>query len=183
MLDDFISPNALKSMREEGAAGQDKAYFCAQRHSVDLTPDNPEFSDDHPANRKVLSSKGCICDDVIGAASPLRVLYDDPNFRAFVAETTGQSEFHPYADTLSFINFNYANRDQELGWHFNNSSFAITLLIHKPDAGSRFEYEKGLGDADAGEMNYKLRRRGCAAARRYSAASTVDGTGNFGLVS
>jgi len=154
VLEGFIRPEALKQMRAEATAEQDKAHFCAQSHSVYLTPDNPAYPDDHPANRKVLSSKGCICDDVIGASSPLRMLYDDPDFREFVARTTGRLELHPYADTLSSINVHYANRGQELGWHFDNSSFAITLLIQKPDAGSRFEYVKGLRDADAGEMNY-----------------------------
>jgi len=61
---------------------------------------------------------------------------------------------HAYADPLSSINIHYANRTQELGWHFDNSAFAITLLIQKPDAGSRFEFIKDLRDADAGEMNY-----------------------------
>lgn len=154
VLEDFISPTALKLMHAESTAGQDAAYFCAQSHSVYLAPDNPAFPPDHPANRKVVSSKGCVCDDVIGAASPLRSLYDDPGFRGFVAGTTGQSALYPYADPLSSINIHYANRGQELGWHFDNSSFAITLLIQKPDAGSRFEYVKGLRDADAGEMNY-----------------------------
>ena len=155
VLESFIRPEALKQMHAEGTAEQDRAYFCAQSHSVYLTPDNPAYPDDHPVNRKVLSSKGCVCDDVIGETSPLRVLYDDPNFRNFVAETTGQSELHPYADTLSSINVHYANRGQELGWHFDNSSFAITLLIQKPDAGGRFEYVRSLRDADAGEMNYE----------------------------
>lgn len=154
VLSDFISPDALVAMRAEGDAGIDKAYFCTQNHSVYLTPPDPTFADDHPANRQVVSSKGCICDDQIGAHSPLRVLYDAPEFRAFIASVTGQTALHNYADPLSSINLHYAHRGQELGWHFDNSSFAITLLIQKPDAGSRFEYVTGLRDADAGEMNY-----------------------------
>jgi hypothetical protein len=154
VLADFIRPDALAAMQREGLAGRDQAYFCAQNHSVFLTPRNPEFADDHPANRQVVSSKGCICDDVIDAASPLRALYDDAMFRDFVKHVTGQVELHPYADPLSSINIHYAGRGQELGWHFDNSSFAITLLIQKPNAGSRFEYIKDLRDADAGEMNY-----------------------------
>lgn len=154
VLEDFIRPAALRLMLSESTAEQERAYFCAQSHSVYLTPDDPTYPDDHPANRKVVSSKGCICDDEIGANSPLRILYDNESFRAFVADTTGQRELHPYADTLSSINVHYANRGQELGWHFDNSSFAITLLIQKPDAGGRFEYVKGLRDADGGEMNY-----------------------------
>jgi hypothetical protein len=154
ILSDFIQPAALQAMLDESTAKQDQAYFCTQSHSVYLTPDNPEFGDDHPTNRKVVSSKGCICDDAVGATSPLRTLYDDTRFRDFIARVTGEDTLHHYADPLSSINIHYAGRGQELGWHFDNSSFAITLLIQKPDAGSTFEYIKDLRNADAGEMNF-----------------------------
>ena len=55
---------------------------------------------------------------------------------------------------MSAINLHYAAQGQELGWHFDNSSFAITLLIQQPEAGADFEYVKDLRNADAGEMNY-----------------------------
>ncbi|MEM8773381.1 MAG: 2OG-Fe(II) oxygenase [Pseudomonadota bacterium] len=155
VLEDLILPDALQEMRAEAEAGQAKAYFCTQNHSVYLTPPNPDFSSEHPVNRQVESSKGCICDDDLDKTSPLRTLYNADVFREFVKRTTGQAELHPYADPLSSINIHYANRGQELGWHFDNSSFAITLLIAKPDAGGRFEYVKDLRDADAGEMNYE----------------------------
>ena len=155
VLTDFIVPAALQDMQEEAKAGQGEAYFCAQNHSVYLTPPDPDFPADHPRNREVVSSKGCICDDVIGADSPLRTLYDSTLFRAFIKTVTGEEALHPYADPLSSINIHYAGRGQELGWHFDNSSFAITLLIEKPDAGSRFEYVKDLRDADAGDMNFE----------------------------
>lgn len=154
VLEDFIRPAALAAMVAEGEASRKQAYFCTQSHSVYLTPFDPDYPKDHPANRTIQSSKGCICDDVVGAASPLRSLYDDTAFREFVKRATGQTGLHPYADPLSSINIHYANRGQELGWHFDNSSFAITLLIQKPDAGSRFEYVKDLRDADAGERNF-----------------------------
>lgn len=155
MLSDFIKPSAVDAMLVEGKAGLDQAYFCAQSHSVYLTPPNPSYSDSHPLNHKVVSSKGCICDDAIGKNSPLRTLYDAPEFRSFVASVTGQAELYSYADSLSSINIHYASRDQELGWHFDNSSFAITLLIQKPDAGSTFEYITNLRNAASGEMNFE----------------------------
>lgn len=155
VLSDFIQPSALAAMLAEAEAGQDKAYFCASSHSVYLTPPDPLFAENHPANRKMVSSKGCICDDLIGTNSPLRTLYDDTSFRNFIASVTGQTELHPYADSLSSINIHYANRDQELGWHFDNSSFAITLLIQKPPLGSHFEYVKNLRSADIGDMNFE----------------------------
>lgn len=154
VLPDFIRPSGLAEMLAESIAKQDQAFFCKQSHSVYLTPDDDAFPADHPANRKVISSKGCICDDIIDASSPLRTLYNDPNFQSFIAKVTEETSLYPYADSLSSINIHYAGRGQELGWHFDNSSFAITLLIQKPDAGSRFEYVKDLRDADQGEMNY-----------------------------
>lgn len=154
VLEGFIQPDALRAMRAEAAANKDRAYFCAQDHTVYLTPKDPKLAPDHPANRMVVSSKGCICDDVVPDASPLRVLYNDPIFQGFIKSTTGQAELHPYADPLSSINIHHAERGQELGWHFDNSSFAITLLLQKPEAGSRFEYIKDLRDADAGGMNH-----------------------------
>ncbi len=154
-LEGFLTAEALAALQAEAAAGETDAYFCAQNHSVYLTPPDPGFPPEHPANRQVVSSKGCICDDQIGAASPLRLLYDDPGFRTFIMAVTGEAAVHTYADPLSSINIHYARRGQELGWHFDNSSFAITLLIQKPAAGGRFEYVGDLRDADAGEMNYE----------------------------
>ncbi len=154
VLEGFIRPAALSVMQDEAKAGQDRAYFCKQSHSVYLTPPDPAKAATHPVNRQVESSKGCICDDVIPSGSPLRLLYDHPTFRNFVKRATGEAELHPYADPLSSINIHYANRGQELGWHFDNSSFAITLLIQKPEAGARFEYVKDLRNADIGDMNF-----------------------------
>lgn len=155
VLPGFIRPASLNVMKQEAAENADKAYFCTQQHSAYLTPHDDALPDNHAKNRQVESSKGCICDDDVPETSPLRVLYDAPEFRAFVMGVTGEKALHPYADPLSSINIHYANRGQELGWHFDNSSFAITLLIEKPDAGSRFEYVKDLRDADAGDMSYE----------------------------
>jgi hypothetical protein len=154
VLPEFIRPEALTEMQAEARAGEAQAYFCAQSHSVYLTPPDPERPADHAANRQVTSSKGCICDDRVARTSPLRTLYDAPQFRTFVKRATGEAGLHAYCDPLSSINIHYARTGQELGWHFDNSSFAITLLIQKPDAGGRFEYIKDLRDAEAGEMNY-----------------------------
>lgn len=66
----------------------------------------------------------------------------------------GEEALHEYADPLSSINAHYASVSQELGWHYDNSSFAITLMIQTPNAGGVFEYVKDVRDADRGEMNF-----------------------------
>ncbi|MEE9314088.1 MAG: 2OG-Fe(II) oxygenase [Rhizobiaceae bacterium] len=154
-LNSFLTERALEQLQIESLAGQPKAYFCTQNHTTYLSPPDQQFADDHPRNRMVESSKGCICDDAIAQTSVLRVLYDSDDFRSFIAIVTGEQEIHPYADPLSSINIHYAEREQELGWHFDNSSFAITLLIQKPTNGSLFEFVKDLRDAEIGDMNFQ----------------------------
>ena len=149
----FLSSQTLATLQSEARAARHRAYFCTQSHSVFLTPPDPSLPPSHVRNRQVVSSKGCICDDDVPADSPLRAIYDSDAFREFVMGVTGETSLYPYADPLSSINVHYAERGQELGWHFDNSEFAITLLIAKPSAGSVFEYVPSLRDSAAGTVD------------------------------
>ena len=155
VLRQFLQPDALQSIIAEGNAQRHLAYHTLSKHNVYLTKKDEAFDADHPRNRDVISTKGCITDDVIAAESPLRQLYNDELFKSFLCDVLGETALYPYADPLSSINLHYAPDGQELGWHFDNSSFAITLLVQKPRAGGVFQYVKDLRDADAGEMNFE----------------------------
>ena len=150
----FVKPAIVDAIRREGADRKHLAYFCRQEHNVYLTPPDETYPADHTRNRIVVSSKGCITDDVIPAESPLRSLYDSEVFRSFLCSVLGESSLHKYADPLSSINIHYAESGQELGWHFDNSSFAVTLMIQEPEKGGVFEYVGGMRDAEIGEMNF-----------------------------
>lgn len=154
VLRQFLQPAALQAIIAEGDAQRHLAYHTASKHNVYLMKKDEAFNADHPRNRDVISTKGCITDDVIAADSPLRQLYNDELFKSFLCDVLGEEALYPYADPLSSINLHYAPDGQELGWHFDNSSFAITLLVQKPRAGAVFQYVKDLRDADAGEMNF-----------------------------
>ena len=114
----------------------------------------PGLHADHPRNREITSSKGCITDDQVAPDSDLRVLYDSPEFRDFLCVVLGETALYEYADPLSSINLHYAAEGQELGWHFDNSSFAITLMIQEPAAGGEFQFLRSIRNSDRGEMNF-----------------------------
>ncbi|HCH31766.1 MAG TPA: arpA protein [Oceanospirillaceae bacterium] len=154
VMQDFLMPAALDKVIAEGKAKQHLAFYTNSGHNVYLTQKNSAFADDHTHNQWVQSSKGCITDDQIGTDSALRTLYDDAQLKSFLAFVLGEHTLHPYADPLSSINLHYASQGQELGWHFDNSSFAITLLIQSPTAGGQFEYVSKLRDSSQGDMNY-----------------------------
>lgn len=155
VLPNFLSPASIKQIIDEGEAKKGQAYFSQNNHNVFLKPSDPAFPMNHPRNRQVQSSKGCITDDQITSDSPLRTLYDSDEFRTFLANVLGEEQLYNYADPLSSINLHYASKGQELGWHFDESSFATTLLLQSPEAGGVFEYIENMRDADAGEMNYE----------------------------
>ena len=156
VMHNFLNPAAITSIRNEGEVNRHLAYYTANNHNIYLAPSDPEYPIDHPRNREVASSKGCITTDQIPHESALRTLYDASEFREFMCAVLDEAELYEYADTLSSINLHYADEGQELGWHFDNSSFAITLMIQEPENGGAFEYVKDVRDADSGEMNYEL---------------------------
>ncbi len=150
----FTRPDATQAIATEGRENRDKVYAKTENHTVYLSRADPSYGPDHPRNRLVTSSKGCLTDDMVAPDSALRVIYDAPEFRSFLCEVLGEAELHNYADPLSSINLHFAKTGQELGWHFDNSSFSITLMVQPPEKGGQFEYVENIRDADAGEMSF-----------------------------
>jgi len=151
----FLTKAAINSIKQDGEAQKHLAYYTADAHNIYISDPDPDYPADHPRNREVASTKGCITDDQIPESSALHKLYDAQEFRSFLCAVLGENALHDYADPLSSINLHYADEGQELGWHFDNSSFAVTLLIQKPEGGGVFEYVKDVRNADAGEWNFE----------------------------
>ncbi len=155
LLEGFLKQQAVKDLVVEAENQKELAYFTSATHSVYLTPYQDHLTRDHIQNRQVNSSKGCITTDQIPANSGLRAIYESKVFRNFVSKVVGVPQLYEYADPLSSINVHYANEGQELNWHFDNSEFAITLLLQSPKGGGSFDYVKNLRSAETGEMNYE----------------------------
>lgn len=154
ILRQFFTPDAIDKVVRDSAPFEDSAFYAGSTHNVYLTEVDPDLGPGHVFNRQVASSKGLIADDQIGADSPLRAVYENPIFRAFIARVVDVETIHPYADALSSINVHYAARGMELGWHFDNSSFAITMLVQAPERGGIFEYVPGVRTAATGDNAY-----------------------------
>ena len=139
-LKNFLTEYSIGILKEESISKIEYAYFNPKEHNVYLKPGDNSFPKNHPRNINVFSSKGCITDDIIDKQSPLRVIYNSLIFKHFISVVTGQEKLFPYEDKLSSINIHYARQGEELGWHFDNSSFAITLMINDVSIGGEFEY-------------------------------------------
>jgi hypothetical protein len=154
-LPNFLRESARYNLVLEAKENEHLAYYTTNStHNVYLTPPDPTLPPDHVYNRQIISSKGCITTDQIPNTSGLKQIYGNEGFKYFLASVLGEETLYPYEDPLSSINVNYASCGQELGWHFDNSSFAITLLLQAPEDGGRFEYVPNLRDSELKDLAY-----------------------------
>ena len=153
-LPDFLRQNAIDALVSEAESQKHLAFYTSAKHNVYLTKPDPALGDGHVFNRQITSSKGCITTDQIPPDSGLHMVYNAPIFRDFACSVLGEDRLYEYADPLSSVNVHFAETGKELGWHFDNSSFAITLLLQAPKDGGAFEYVRDLRDADKGELNF-----------------------------
>ena len=65
-------------------------------------------------------------------------------------------KIHPYSDELSSINYNYYEKNQHLGWHFDNASFAISLMIQSSVSGGKFQYAADARNVEENSINIQL---------------------------
>jgi len=140
ILKKILTKEALVKLQREAHALHDKAFYCSRNHNVLLTEKNTRLNDNHPCNIEVISDKGCVPHDLIPNDSCLKTIYNSEIFQSFVQSVLSLDTIYPYADNLSSINYNYYQENQQLGWHFDNASFAISLMIQSPNSGGNFQY-------------------------------------------
>jgi len=140
LLENFLLSKSLNKIQNEANLLHSQAYYCVQNHTVLLNQKNNDLDINDPCNIEVQSNKGCVPHDLISPDSDLSKLYSSCDFIKFLESVLGINKIYPYKDTLSSINYNYYEKDQQLGWHFDNASFAITLMIQSPKSGGIFQY-------------------------------------------
>ena len=139
-LDNFLLKESLTKIQNEANLLHSKAYYCSQNHTVLLNEIDKNKDLNDPCNIEVKSDKGCVPHDLVPSDSDLIRLYYSQEFMSFLENVLEVKKIYPYKDSLSSINYNYYEKDQQLGWHFDNASFAITLMIQSPDSGGIFQY-------------------------------------------
>ncbi len=140
ILKSFLNQDCLNELIEEALMLQDQAFYCSKNHTILLNKKNKLIDTNDPTNIEVISDKGCVPHDLLNSKSKLNLLYKSSIFKEYLKGVLNLDNIYPYDDILSSINYNYYQKSQQLGWHFDNASFAITLMIQSSDRGGEFEY-------------------------------------------
>ena len=155
-LDNFLTDEAISLLQNEAKTLHGQAYYCCQFHTILLNKKDEKISDQDPCNIEIKSDKGCVPHDLIPSRSFLNQIYKSDEFKEFIKKVLGVKNIYPYKDNLSSINYNYYEKSQQLGWHFDNASFAITLMIDSPDKGGAFQYITKGRDYENNFMDKRL---------------------------
>ena len=139
-LNNFLTKECLINLQKEAKKLHSKAFYCSQMHTILLSKKDKKLPSNDPCNIEVKSDKGCVPHDLIPSKSYLNQLYKSNKFKEFIIKVLGIKNIYPYKDKLSSINYNYYEKNQQLGWHFDNASFAITIMIRSSDSGGDFQY-------------------------------------------
>lgn len=140
VLKGFLKPIAVDKILGEAEEIFSTSYCRPHQANVYLTANDPSYSNDHARNRTLDTSYNVVANDKIPQNSVLRSLYTWDTLNEFLSTLLKSPKLYCYDDPLGSVNVNFTGPGQELGWHFDNTDFAITLMLQNPDAGGTFEY-------------------------------------------
>ena len=148
-LPGFLRPEAVTAAVDGALAVREKAFRTEQTHDIEFSGHDPEsLAPDDPLRLRVRSSKDGIAYDHIPADSPVRSLYMSDELLAFVARVLELEPLHRSDDPLGALNLMLYAPGDELGWHFDNADFVVTLMLQAPEEGGTFEYVPMLRSED-----------------------------------
>ena len=156
ILENFLSIKSLDLILEEAKSLEHSAFYCEQKHTVLLNKQSNDIDKNDPLNKLMISDKGCVPHDLLDSKSDLNTLYESNIFKNFIKSVLNFDNIFPYVDNMSSINLNYYQKGQQLGWHFDNASFAITLMIQSSPIGGEFEYITEGRDSSKKYIDKKL---------------------------
>lgn len=139
-LPGFITPAAVAAMVKLAGRLGDKAWVTDRTHTVYFKPVATDVPASHPRAFQVRSAKHGIAYDYIPDDAPLRRLYESDELTAFIAAVLEKPVLYRSADPLDALQMTAFYPGEELGWHFDNSEFSITVMYQCAEQGGQFEY-------------------------------------------
>ena len=147
-LPGFIRPEAVARMVEVAEQVADEAWATDRPHTVYFTEPDETLDPGHPLRRQVRSAKHGYAYDRIPAEAPVRRLYESDELTDFIAAVLGKDALYRSADPLDAFQVTAIHPGEELGWHFDNSEFSVTVMYQPAERGGEFVYVPGLRSED-----------------------------------
>ena len=142
----FLTPAAVGQMLTVASQSAGQAWASDQTHTVYFEPADDSAGPDHPRALLQHSAKKAIAYDQIPASAPIRRLYESDDLTSFIAAVLDKPVLYRSADPLDALEIAIFDDGDELGWHFDNSEFSVTVMYRQSEAGGHFDYYPRLRD-------------------------------------
>ena len=158
-LPGFVRPDAVALLVAEALGKRDLSYRTDDTHNVYF--EKVAASDPNDAGGMLEhSSKNAIAWDLIDENSPLRIAYESDVLTTFLGEALSMKDIHRYADPFGAASLMLFEPGDELGWHFDRSPFAVTVMLQPSRSGGEYQYHHHLrseSDENAADVLAALR--------------------------
>jgi hypothetical protein len=140
-LDGFVHPDAAARMVDDARALSLRGYPNDATHNCYFDDEiDASLPPDHPRRIMVRSAQKAVAMDLLPPDFAPLVIYRSEEITRFVAAVLGQGMLYRSDDPLDGCNMTVYEEGDELGWHFDQSEFSVTLMIQRADTGGDFEY-------------------------------------------
>jgi hypothetical protein len=139
VLPGFVRPGALDDMAAECDALADHAHHQDVQGTAYLELPSDEWAEGHPRVTWARSSVHTIGYDQFPASSPMRSLYEWDALLTFLGRILGREPLYRYADPIGALNVAVMVEDDELGWHYDQTDFVVSLAVQSSESGGDFE--------------------------------------------
>jgi hypothetical protein len=140
-LDGFVRSDAVELMANEARTLAAEGYPNDAMHNCYFDDEIDEsLQQDHPRRIMVRSAQKAVAMDLLPEDFGSRRIYASEEVLAFVTAALEKDVLHRSADPLDGVNMTVYEEGDELGWHFDQSEFSVTLMIQRSEGGGDFEY-------------------------------------------
>lgn len=147
-LPGFLRPDAVAALVAEAEALAPLAHRSRVSGTAYLAPPDGSFPDGHPRRALWPTSLGALAYDRFPVASGLRALYEWDPLRELVRRLLDVPAVHRYADPLGALNLAVMVEGDELGWHFDQTDFVVSIALQSSERGGDFECAELVRGAD-----------------------------------
>ena len=144
----FVSADGLAAMVAECDALAGDAYHQDVHGTPYLELPSDDWPAGHPRTTWTRSSVHTLGYDQFPTDSTIRALFESDEFLAFLSEVLGRAPLYRYADPIGALNVAVMTDGDQLGWHYDQTDFVVSLAIQSSDAGGDFENVALVRDDD-----------------------------------
>lgn len=148
IVEDFLTPDAVAAMCAECDELAAKAHHSVVMGTPYLGLPDETVPEGHPRRAEVRSSLGAVAYDLIPVGSLLRSVYEDDRLLELVSAMLERAPLHRYADPFGALNVAVMGDGDELGWHFDQTDFVVSIALQCSDGGGDFESAHRIRSAE-----------------------------------